>query len=98
LHNDNAVYVAQTLVAQKRLYSAGYFKVVEEVFKLPTTSTCLINTIDNFFDFIKEQTDTQLTKDMMLYYAGLDNNYNFSTLKTQLNELETEAGHQFPNA
>ena len=34
----------------------------------------------------------------MLLYAGLDNNHGFHLLRKQLNELEQEAGHKFPNS
>jgi hypothetical protein len=50
--------------------------------KHPSTSSCLINTLENFFDFIKWHKPLQInvTKDMMIDYAGLDNNYGFPKL------------------
>jgi 5-enolpyruvylshikimate-3-phosphate synthase len=38
-----------------------------------------------------------VNKDMMIDYAGLDNNYTFPKLQKQLKELETEAKHSFSN-
>lgn len=74
------------------MYSAEYFAMIEEIFNNESTSNCLVNTIDNFFELIKNKVDKRLSKDMMIYYAGLDNNYTYPTLAKQLNELETEAG------
>lgn len=100
LYHDKACIVAQVLIYQKDFYSAEFFDVVEDVFKTQTTSSCLANTIENFFDLIaaQEVVDFQISKDMMIEYAGLDNNYTFPLLKKQTKELETEAGRSFSNA
>jgi hypothetical protein len=53
IYHDNANIVAEVLTQQKHLYSSDFFDTVEDVFKLSTTSNCLVNTIENFFDLIK---------------------------------------------
>jgi hypothetical protein len=49
----------------------------------------LANTIENFFDFVESQIkpDYMITKNIMLDYAGLDNEYSISVLKKQLVDL-----------
>ena len=73
--------------------------MVKEVLKTTTTCKCIVNTLENFFDFIQLQTvvDFEVTEDLMLNYAGLDNRYSYSTLVNQLKELETEAKRSFTN-
>jgi hypothetical protein len=67
---------------QKDFYSAEYFNVIDDVFSIKETSLCLVNTIENFFDFIEAQNTVDYTvdKDMMIDYAGLDNNYTHPKL------------------
>ena len=61
--------------------------MIETIFSNESTSNCLINTLENFFELIKNQDDKMLTKDMMVYYAGLDNNYTYPVLVKQLETL-----------
>jgi hypothetical protein len=59
----------------------------------------LTNTIENCFDFLEYQKnpDYVITKDTLISYAGLDNEYSINILKEQLKILEIEAGHSFSN-
>jgi hypothetical protein len=56
--------------------------VIDDVFSIKETSLCLANTIDNFFDFIENQNviDYVVSKDIMIDYAGIDNNYTLPKL------------------
>jgi hypothetical protein len=54
------------------------------VLKTTTTCKCIVNTLENFFDFIQLQAnvDYKVTEAMMLSYAGLDNRNSQLKLKT----------------
>jgi len=72
---------------------------VDDVFRIKETPNFLFKTLENFFDFVSAQQviDYHVSLDIMLRYAGLDNTYGIKLLKTQLTELESEAGRSFAN-
>jgi hypothetical protein len=59
----------------------------------------LFNTIDNCFDFLQKQqvADYNITLDVLLHYAGLDNSYGIELLQQELLELQFEANRSFSN-
>ena len=44
--------VASILCSQRNFFSTHYFNTIKEVLKTTTTCKCIVNTLDNFFDFI----------------------------------------------
>jgi hypothetical protein len=52
-NTDDQIRVASILCSERVFFSAQYFDEIDLVMKHPSTSSCLVNTLDNFFDFIK---------------------------------------------
>ncbi len=86
---DEQLHVYSVLCVQRKFFSASYFYTIEQILTDRFMCGLLTNTIENCFDFLEHQRtpDIIVTKDIMLMYAGLDNEYSISVLKEQLNVL-----------
>jgi hypothetical protein len=52
LDNNKQIDVSTILCQQRDFFSAHYFNEMRRIIKSNTTCRCIVNTLENFFDFI----------------------------------------------
>jgi hypothetical protein len=69
---DEQADVAAALAYERSFYSAHYFKCINEVLRVPTTSKCLVRTIEKTLKFLQlqKQSDYLVSGEILLQCTG----------------------------